>query len=132
MLRKNAKRGLKTTERLKTLHAITEQAGMGTEGHLKIANEALEAGATVIQLRDKKIPDLEMEKLGRKILKMTKKQRALLIVNDRPNVAKRIGADGVHIGRLDATIKSARRIIGKKIIGASASSIKEALVISFP
>ena len=127
MGKKKAETESKTPESLKTLHVITERAGMGNGGHLKIAKEALKAGAKVIQLRDKEMTDSEMGKLGRKMLKMTKTRNALLIINDRTSVAKRIGADGVHLGQKDVPVAAGRKKLKNKIIGASASGINKAL-----
>lgn len=83
---------------------------------------AVDCGIEVIQYRNKNDPDLGSLKLIRTITK-----NKILIINDDPNLAKEIDADGVHLGQKDMNIGHARKILGKKIIGVSASSLHQAL-----
>jgi thiamine-phosphate pyrophosphorylase len=55
--------------------------------------------------------------IGKKIKNICKKNRVKFLINDDPILAKRLGADGCHLGQKDMNIKEARKIIGKKIIG---------------
>ena len=55
--------------------------------------------------------------IGRKIKKICKTKRVKFIVNDDPLLARRLGADGCHLGQKDMKIEKARSIIGNKIIG---------------
>ena len=93
--------------------------------HLEIARYAIEGGVKLIQFREKELSTRKMVEIGEKLRKITEK-RALLIVNDRIDVALAIGADGVHIGQDDMPLKIARNILGNKIIGVSARNIQEA------
>ena len=68
------------------------------------------------QLRLKKYSLIEKEKIGKKIKKICKRYKVKLIINDDPNLAKKIGADGCHLGQNDMNIQEARKILRKKII----------------
>ncbi|MCX7795795.1 MAG: thiamine phosphate synthase [bacterium] len=112
-----------------SLYVITdEKIGLG-RSHLFLAEEALRGGATVIQLRDKDKGGGELYKIGVRLREVTKKYKALFIVNDRLDIALAVGADGVHLGMDDLPISVARKIAGNNfIIGASVSSPEEAIL----
>ena len=70
------------------------------------------------QLRIKKISNPNLIKISNKIKKIVKKNNVKFIINDIPAIAKKIGADGCHVGQKDLDYKSSRKILGeKKIIG---------------
>ena len=72
------------------------------------------------QLRLKKISTSDLLKISKKIKKITNKNNVKFIVNDKPLVAKMVGADGCHIGQKDMSFVNARKILGKhKIIGVT-------------
>ena len=77
------------------------------------------------QLRLKRKPEKLIIKIAKKIKKITKKYKVKLIINDSSKLAKKIGADGCHIGQLDNTVISARKDIKKKIIGVTCHNSKE-------
>ena len=77
------------------------------------------------QLRLKKIPLKKKIFIGKKIKKICKNYKVKFIINDDPFLAKKIGADGCHLGQKDTNIVKARKILGKKIIGITChNSIK--------
>lgn len=112
-----------------SLYVITdEKIGLG-RSHLFLAEEALKGGTTVIQLRDKEKSGRELYRIGVKLRELTKKYKALFIVNDRLDIALAVGADGVHLGMNDLPISVARNIAGSNfIIGASVTSPEEAVL----
>ena len=70
------------------------------------------------QLRLKKTSNSNLLKISKKVKKIVKKNKVKFIINDKPLVAKMVGADGCHIGQKDMDFISARKILGKnKIIG---------------
>ena len=77
------------------------------------------------QLRLKQYSLIERKEIGIKIKKICKKYNVKLIVNDDPNLAKKIGADGCHLGQSDVNIKRARKILRKKIIGITCHNSKK-------
>ena len=77
------------------------------------------------QLRLKHYSLTEKKKIGIKIKKICKKHKVKLIINDDPNLAKKIGADGCHLGQNDMVIQEARKILKKKIIGITCHNSKK-------
>ena len=77
------------------------------------------------QLRLKKVSDLNLLRISRKVKKIVKKNKDKLIINDKPLIAKMIDADGCHIGQKDMDFIDARKILGeKKIIGVTCHNSK--------
>lgn len=95
--------------------------GLPTLGDLTwVVGEALAGGADVIQLREKNLPDREWLRRAREVRILTAQARARFLVNDRPDLARLAGADGVHLGQDDLTVRDARRIAGPTaLIGVS-------------
>ena len=69
------------------------------------------------QLRIKKETNKNKLLIGRKIKKICKKYKVKFLVNDDPRLAKKLNADGCHLGQKDMNILKARKILGNKIIG---------------
>jgi thiamine-phosphate pyrophosphorylase len=95
--------------------------GLPTLGDLTwVVGEALAGGADVIQLREKGLPDRELLQRAREVRILTAQARARFILNDRPDLARLSGADGVHLGQEDVALRDARRIVGPTtLIGVS-------------
>lgn len=87
---------------------------------------ALAGGATAIQLRWKDGPAREMVELGHELRRLTKGAGALLIVNDRLDVALTVDADGVHLGDDDLPLHVARDLASGLILGRSVDTAEEA------
>ena len=78
------------------------------------------------QLRLKKISTLNLIKISKKIKKITRKNNVKFLINDKPLIAKMVGADGCHIGQKDMDFKSSKKILGKnKIIGITCHNSKK-------
>ncbi len=89
---------------------------------------ALRGKIGLIQLRDKQGAKSDVLDLASKLSKRLKKSKTLFIVNDYVDVAIACGADGLHLGQDDLSVKEARRILGKdKIIGVSCHNLAQAL-----
>ncbi len=87
--------------------------GLPTFGDLTwIVGEALAGGAGAIQLREKGLPDRELLMRAREVRIMTAQARALFVMNDRPDLARLAGADAVHLGQEDVSLRDARRVVG--------------------
>jgi thiamine-phosphate pyrophosphorylase len=77
------------------------------------------------QMRFKKYSFKKKILIGKKIRQLCKNNRVKFIVNDDPILAKKLNADGCHLGQKDMNIKEAKKIIGNKIIGITChNSIK--------
>lgn len=100
-------------------HAVVES--------IDLAREVLAGGARIIQFRHKTASDRDFLLTARFLRKTTRESRALLIINDRADIAYCVGADGVHLGQDDLPLREARRIVGKGcLVGASTHSREEA------
>jgi len=108
------------------LYLVTSQALSCGRTTLEIVDAALAGGVRLIQLREKEMPVPDFWRLAGQIRARTARAGALLIINDRLDVALAVGADGVHLGQADFPIAPARQLAPDLIIGASTHSPAEA------
>ena len=102
---------------------IDPQVSAGREP-LRVAQEALEGGARVLQLRDKG----ESLTLAQAIKESCHEKKALFIVNNHADLAAAVDSHGLHVGQGDLPVASARRILGpRQIVGRSNHLLEEAL-----
>jgi thiamine-phosphate pyrophosphorylase len=88
-----------------------------------VVPEALAGGVGVVQLREKQTTDEEIVAAGRWLRALCDEHDALLVVNDRADLALACGADGVHVGQDDEPVESVRRAVGDELlIGLSTHS----------
>ena len=111
------------------LYAVTDRSWLGESTLYQQVQDALEGGATFIQLREK---DLETEAFleeAREIKVLCKKYQVPFVINDSVEIALAVDADGVHVGQSDMEAGDVRRRLGKdKIIGVSAQTVEQALL----
>jgi len=101
------------------LYALTPE-GIDSGLLLERVEAALEAGLRLLQLRDKSNPRDERVLRARPLVDACSRFGATVIVNDDPALAAELGAHGVHLGRDDGSIESARRVLGANaVIGVS-------------
>jgi len=94
---------------------------------LSLVEEAVEGGATIIQLRGKTWSSRELLRLGGELARLLRPKGIPLIINDSADIALLCRADGVHLGQGDIPIAAAREILGKQaIIGISVCTPAEA------
>ncbi|MBC7329281.1 thiamine phosphate synthase [bacterium] len=91
------------------------------------AEEVLQGGCRIIQLRNKRASTLQLYEEAMKLRELTNRYNALLIINDRIDIALSCEADGVHLGKEDLPLPVARKLMGKRIIGFSVDNLEEAL-----
>ena len=99
------------------LHCIVED--------VETARAAAAGGATVIQLRLKGAPTLEVVERGRPVAEVAREAEITFVVNDNVEAALALNADGVHLGRADQG-KELARATGL-LLGISAASVYEAM-----
>ncbi|HLK85351.1 MAG TPA: thiamine phosphate synthase [Candidatus Binataceae bacterium] len=107
-------------------YAMVDPAG----GHepVALARVLLGAGARVLQLRLKQAPSRALLAAARAIVALCRERGAMLIVDDRADIALLSGADGVHLGQEDLPLAAARRIAGRRlIVGISTHSVEQAI-----
>ncbi len=89
----------------------------------------ISGGADILQLRAKGYRPEQVEKFAIELLPYCQRRGIPLIINDFPEVASRVGADGVHIGQDDGSLQLARNIVGDTmIVGRSTHSKEQAVV----
>jgi thiamine-phosphate pyrophosphorylase len=87
---------------------------------------AVAGGVDVVQLREKHLADEELAAVANACQALCERLGALLIVNDRPSVAREVGADGVHVGQDDMPVAEVRELIGPDmLIGLSTHAPEE-------
>ena len=109
------------------LYAITDSRLAKAQSFYEQIEDALKGGVTLLQLREKNMCEEDLLKEALEVQKICKKYRVLLIINDDVELAKKINADGVHVGQSDLDAGTARTILGPdKIIGVTAKTVEQA------
>ena len=110
-----------------TLYAIVDPLHCGGRPVDVVAQQAVAGGASLIQYRDKTSPIRAMVEHARDLKVALWSSPVPLIINDRVDVARAIGADGVHLGQDDMHPEDARAILGDHaIIGMSVKTPEDA------
>ncbi len=108
------------------LYVVITEVFCAGRSSLEVLGAVLEAGVTLIQFREKDLDDGRMYDRARAFRRLTRKADALLIIDDRIDVALAVEADGVHLGRHDLPISVARKLAPDMIIGASSHNVEQA------
>ncbi len=102
------------------LYVVTDRDLARGRSHQEVAAAAFAGGANVVQLRDKSVQARELCAIASEIQALATQAGALLIINDRVDVALAVDADGVHVGQDDLPAAAARRLLGPdKVLGVS-------------
>jgi len=113
--------------KLHGLYAITDEALTPDTTVIAQVKEALIAGADIVQYRNKTAEDSTIEQICVELQHLCHEHEALFVIDDRPHLAQKIKADGLHIGKNDSSLEEARKIFPKGIIGVSCyGSIRKA------
>lgn len=104
---------------------ITEAFCAGRSG-LEVLDAVLDAGVRLIQFREKDWADEKLYRVGLEYRRRCTDAGALLIVNNRIDIAQAIDADGVHLGQGDLPISVARNLAPELILGASTHTLAQA------
>ncbi len=106
------------------LLVILDVAAAGDRSLAELARLAIAGGATMLQVRAKRVPTRTFLELVRTVLPVARPAGVPVLVNDRADVALAAGADGVHLGEEDLPIATARRILGPEaLIGYSTARV---------
>jgi thiamine-phosphate pyrophosphorylase len=87
--------------------------------------ELVDAGVGIVQLREKEAEAGDVIRMAEPVLAACRGAGAPFIVNDRPDIAVAIDADGVHVGQNDLPATWARRIVGERVVGLSSHAERE-------
>lgn len=109
------------------LYAVTDQSFGKSQPLEEQVKEALEAGVTFLQLREKELDEESFLNEAIKIKALTDYYHVPFVINDDVDIAKKCDADGVHVGQSDMEIVKAREVLGSdKIIGVSVQTVEQA------
>jgi thiamine-phosphate pyrophosphorylase len=113
--------------KLAGLYAIIDSQLLGKRNHIKVAEELIKGGTSVIQLRDKFTPKAELLPIAQKLRKLCAEKDVLFIVNDYLDIAMACGADGLHLGQEDLPVSVTRRLLPMDmILGCSVNTVEQA------
>lgn len=105
-----------TRHRLQGLYAITSTDQQEIDTLCQTGEAALRGGAKIIQYRDKSKDQAQRRECAERLLQLAQQHGACLLINDDVELAKTVGAHGVHLGQGDMPIGEARRILGTDAI----------------
>lgn len=110
------------------LYAVTDRRWLKENETLcDVVEELLQAGVSCVQLREKEADDKFFLQEAKELNEVCSLYGIPLIINDRPDIAKKAGAAGVHVGQSDMAVEAARELLGEGfIIGTSAHNVEEA------
>jgi thiamine-phosphate pyrophosphorylase len=108
------------------IYLVTSQTFSAGRSTPEVVLAALRGGIRLVQLREKDIGDGALFRLAVEVRELTHRYGALLLINDRLDIALAAGADGVHLGRTDLPVSEARRLAPDMVIGASSHSLGDA------
>ena len=109
------------------LYVVITEAFCAGRPSLSMLDQVLAAGVSLVQLREKDLEGRDLYELAVAYRRRTAAAGALLIIDDRLDIALAAGADGVHLGQADLPVAAARRVAPELIVGASSHSLEEAL-----
>lgn len=97
------------------------------DGPLQLAFRALNAGSAVVQLRAKRLDDVAFLEVAKRVGSACSHAGVPFVINDRADIARMVGADGLHLGQDDLSIEEARRVVRNMQIGVSTHSLEQAV-----
>ena len=93
----------------------------------ELVSSLVAVGVDILQLRDKTLGDQELLDRGRRLRDVTSSSRTLFVMNDRPDLALLTGADGVHVGQEELSVRDVRQIVGPRmLVGVSTHNLDQA------
>lgn len=101
------------------------------ESIVRTVRDAVRDGVNVIQIREKSLPARSLYELAGDVAGEVRKTRAIVLVNDRPDIARAAGAHGVHLPEASLPPSVVRRIFGDEfIVGVSTHTLEAAIAAS--
>ena len=111
-----------------SVYLVTDRHCLRGRDFYAAVEEALQAGVTLVQLREKTMTPEELLLEGQKMLALCRRYGVPLLIDDQIEVAKALGCAGVHLGQEDDVITKAQRLLGPEaVIGISAHNLEEAI-----
>lgn len=111
------------------LYAVTDRSWLGEQTLYEQVEEALKGGATFVQLREKELDDDSFLAEAIEIQELCKRYNVPFVINDNVEIARKMNADGVHVGQSDMEAGNVRALLGEdKILGVSAQTVEQAIL----
>lgn len=111
------------------LYAVTDRMWLKSNSLKSQVEDAIMAGVTFVQLREKNLNFELFLKQAQEIKALTQKYQIPFVINDNIEVALATGADGVHVGQDDMEAIDVRKLIGReKILGVSVATVDQAIL----
>ena len=93
----------------------------------RVTADLVTGGVDLVQLRAKKLPVDQIVPLAEAMLPVTRAGQVPLVINDHPEIAAKLGAEGVHVGQDDQSVARARDVVGNAcFVGKSTHSLSQA------
>lgn len=111
------------------LYAVTDRSWLDGETLYAQVEKALEGGATFMQLREKELDEESFYREAVELKELCHRYQVPFVINDNVEIAKKMDADGVHVGQSDMAATDVRKILGEdKILGVSAQTVEQAVL----
>lgn len=118
---------MKLTADMLRLYAVTDRSWLRGRTLHEQVEEALVGGATLVQLREKELDEAAFLQEAIDLTKLCHRYGVPLLINDNIDIARRSGADGVHVGQSDMEASAVRSILGSDmIVGVTAKTVEQA------
>ena len=119
---------MKLTREMMRLYAVTDRSWLRGHTLFEQVEQALLGGATLVQLREKELDEASFLQEAIDMAKLCHRYGVPLLINDNVDIARRSGADGVHVGQEDMEAAAVRSILGSEmIVGVTAKTVEQAL-----
>ena len=111
------------------LYAVTDRSWLHGRTLYEQVEEALQGGATFVQLREKELDEEAFLKEALEIKELCRQYQVPFVIDDDVELARKVDADGVHVGQNDMEAGNVRALLGKdKILGVSAQTVEQAIL----
>lgn len=111
------------------LYVVTDRTWCGSQTLQEQVLKAVKGGATFVQLREKTMGKEEFLAEAFEIKKLCKEYQIPFVINDDVEIARKVNADGVHVGQKDKSAEEVRKLLGEeKILGVSVQTVEQAIL----
>ena len=120
---------MKCDKRDLLLYAVTDRSWLGEQTLYQQVEEALQGGATFVQLREKELEEEAFLQEAVEIKELCRRYHVPFVIDDNVELARKVDADGVHVGQNDMEAGNVRAVLGEdKILGVSAQTVEQAVL----
>lgn len=117
---------MKFEKEMLTLYAVTDREWLKGRTLAEVVEQGIRGGVTMVQLREKEQREAELMQTAREVQQVCRTYGIPFIVNDSIELARKLGADGVHLGQGDVPEGDVRKLTEGLILGMSANTVESA------